>query len=86
MTRSLKLPKMIMKKDGWEEVKNKYSAGVVAIEMYYPRSFGNASSGQGVASGFVVDKERGIILTNKHVVTDGPIRATAHFLRNEQGN
>lgn len=72
--------------DGWEAIKTRLSPAVVAIEMTYPRPFGFASSeAHGVASGFVVDKEKGIILTNKHVIQDGPIRATAEFLMNEKG-
>lgn len=54
------------------------------VESEVPRAFGTTSYGTYSASGFVVDKEQGIILTNKHVVTSGPIRAKARFLRNEE--
>src|SRR5690606_6143690 len=36
------------------------------------------------ATGFVVDAERGLILTNRHVVTPGPVRARAIFLNQEE--
>lgn len=88
MSRAVYLNKMFarkQKRETWEDVKAKCSPAVVAIEMNYPRSFGFGSTGQGVASGFVVDKENGIILTNKHVIKDGPVRARAYFLRNEEG-
>mmetsp|Transcript_9253 Transcript_9253/g.10550 ORF Transcript_9253/g.10550 Transcript_9253/m.10550 type:complete len:971 (-) Transcript_9253:128-3040(-) len=68
----------------WDMVKEVYSPAVVAIEMSYPRPFSYNYKNNGIASGFVVDKKNGLILTNKHVVTDGPIRAKAKFLRNEE--
>ncbi|RHZ17824.1 hypothetical protein DYB37_004588 [Aphanomyces astaci] len=42
------------------------------------------SPGNGWATGFVVDAERGIILTNRHVVGAGPIDAEAIFQNNEE--
>ena len=36
------------------------------------------------ATGFVVDKERGIILSNRHVVSAGPIVAQATFRNYEE--
>ena len=36
------------------------------------------------ATGFVVDAQRGLILTNRHVVTPGPVRAQAVFLNQEE--
>jgi S1-C subfamily serine protease len=38
----------------------------------------------GHATGFVVDRRRGLILTNRHVVTDGPVTADAIFLSKEE--
>jgi S1-C subfamily serine protease len=40
--------------------------------------------GTGVATGFVVDAEQGLILTNRHVVTAGPVVAEAVFQNNEE--
>ena len=37
-----------------------------------------------MATGFVVDKKQGIILTNRHVVEPGPVTSTAVFLNNEE--
>jgi S1-C subfamily serine protease len=36
------------------------------------------------ATGFVVDAERGLVLTNRHVVSPGPVRAEALFLNQEE--
>jgi S1-C subfamily serine protease len=40
--------------------------------------------GEYCATGFVVDKERGIILSNRHVVSAGPIVAQAIFRNYEE--
>ena len=37
-----------------------------------------------MATGFVVDKRRGLILTNRHVVTTGPVVAHAVFSSMEE--
>jgi S1-C subfamily serine protease len=44
------------------------------------RSFDTENAGSSYATGFVVDAKRGIILTNRHVVTPGPVVADAVFL------
>ncbi|HET7756114.1 MAG TPA: trypsin-like peptidase domain-containing protein, partial [Steroidobacteraceae bacterium] len=36
------------------------------------------------ATGFVIDAEKGLILTNRHVVTPGPVTAEATFLNREE--
>src|SRR5690606_33515667 len=36
------------------------------------------------ATGFVIDAERGLVLTNRHVVTPGPVTAEATFLNREE--
>ncbi|KAD5960906.1 hypothetical protein E3N88_12378 [Mikania micrantha] len=41
-------------------------------------------SGASYATGFVVDKSRGIILTNRHVVKPGPVVAEATFVNREE--
>eukprot|EP00510_Aplanochytrium_minuta_P006776 CAMPEP_0184042620 /NCGR_PEP_ID=MMETSP0955-20130417/66449_1 /TAXON_ID=627963 /ORGANISM="Aplanochytrium sp, Strain PBS07" /LENGTH=920 /DNA_ID=CAMNT_0026333405 /DNA_START=166 /DNA_END=2926 /DNA_ORIENTATION=- len=66
------------------KIKDKYSNAVVSIDMNYPRSFGLDPAGSSTATGFIVDKAQGLLLTNKHVVTEGPVRAKAKFLRNEE--
>jgi len=48
------------------------------------RSFDTEAAGSSYATGFIVDAQRGIILTNRHVVTPGPIIAEAVFQNREE--
>ena len=52
--------------------------------MTSTRSFDTEVASSGYATGFVVDRERGIILTNRHVVKPGPVVAEAVFLNREE--
>jgi S1-C subfamily serine protease len=47
------------------------------------RAFDTDPASVTVATGFVVDAERGLILTNRHVVRAGPVTAEATFLDHE---
>jgi hypothetical protein len=47
-------------------------------------SFDTESAGCSVATGFIVDAARGLILTNRHVVHQGPVTAEAIFLNDEE--
>jgi len=68
----------------WEDTIEEVTPSIVSIKVSATRTFdtGNASSSQG--TGFIVDAERGIILTNRHMVTPGPITAEAVFQNNEE--
>jgi hypothetical protein len=44
---------------------------VVVLRTTAPRAFDTEVAGASYATGFVVDKSRGIILTNRHVVKPG---------------
>lgn len=68
----------------WEAVLDRSIPAVVAIRTSSPRSFDTDASGNSVATGFVVDAERGIILTNRHVVEPGPVVAEAVFYNHEE--
>ena len=57
---------------------------VVSIKVNRPRAFDTSSSGTVQATGFVVDKERGLIMTNRHVAGPGPVVAEAIFSNNEE--
>ena len=52
--------------------------------VLYVRPFDGDHAGAGHATGFVVDAKRGLILTNRHVVSTGPVRAEATFLNKEE--
>jgi hypothetical protein len=57
---------------------------VVVLRTTAPRAFDTEVAGASYATGFVVDKSRGIILTNRHVVKPGPVVAEAMFVNREE--
>ncbi|CAH9094627.1 unnamed protein product [Cuscuta epithymum] len=70
--------------EDWQRAMNKVVQAVVAISVTACRAFDTESAGSSTATGFVVDKRRGIILTNRHVVSPGPVVAEAMFMNNEE--
>ncbi|ETN04231.1 hypothetical protein PPTG_23652 [Phytophthora nicotianae INRA-310] len=50
---------------------------IVSIRLLSVRTFDGNGASFSVATGFVVDMERGLILTNRHVVTPWPVVADA---------
>ncbi|EIE24624.1 DegP-type protease [Coccomyxa subellipsoidea C-169] len=56
----------------------------LVLKVTQTRSFDTESAGSAYATGFIVDAKRGLILTNRHVVTPGPITAEAIFLNREE--
>ncbi|MBT8109128.1 MAG: trypsin-like peptidase domain-containing protein [Gammaproteobacteria bacterium] len=68
----------------WTETLERISSGVVSIRIDSTRAFDTEWNSSSQATGFVVDAERGIILTNRHVVTPGPVIAEAVFRNNEE--
>jgi S1-C subfamily serine protease len=71
-------------RSAWEETIERVSRGVVALRVTGTRAFDTEPAGVAVATGFVVDAERGLILTNRHVVRPGPVTAEAVFLNHER--
>lgn len=72
--------------DSWAGTVSKAANSVVSIQLSQLRNFNDARQGNTSATGFVVDAERGIILTNRHVVGAGPIRLSATFQNQERVN
>ncbi|MAD91338.1 MAG: hypothetical protein CMQ54_01220 [Gammaproteobacteria bacterium] len=68
----------------WTETLDRISSGVVSIRVDSTRAFDTEWNTSSQATGFVVDAQRGIILTNRHVVTPGPVTAEAVFKNNEE--
>ncbi len=68
----------------WVGTLERISTGVVSIRVDSTRAFDTEWNSSSQATGFVVDAARGIILTNRHVVTPGPVIAEAVFLNNEE--
>ncbi|HEY8519773.1 MAG TPA: trypsin-like peptidase domain-containing protein [Gammaproteobacteria bacterium] len=68
----------------WDRTLARISSGVVSILIDSTRAFDTERNQSSQATGFVVDAEQGIILTNRHVVTPGPVRARAVFVNQEE--
>ncbi len=68
----------------WTSTLDRISSGVVSIRVDSTRAFDTEWNSSSQATGFVVDAERGLILTNRHVVTPGPVVAEAVFRNNEE--
>ncbi|KAJ4706942.1 protease Do-like 7 [Melia azedarach] len=70
--------------EDWRQALNKVVPAVVVLRTTACRAFDTESAGASYATGFVVDKRRGIILTNRHVVKPGPVVAEAMFVNREE--
>jgi pro-apoptotic serine protease NMA111 len=57
----------------WAGTLERIAGSVVAIKVDQTRAFDTEWNTSSQATGFVVDAERGLILTNRHVVTPGPV-------------
>ena len=68
----------------WARTLERIAGSVVAIQIDQARSFDTERNTSAQATGFVIDAERGLILTNRHVVTPGPVTAEATFLNREE--
>ena len=68
----------------WARTVARVADSVVSLELAQLRSFGGVERGISTATGFVVDAARGIVLTNRHVVGDGPVRVSATFQNQER--
>ena len=68
----------------WDRTLDRIASGVVSIQIDTTRAFDTERNESSQATGFVVDAKRGLILTNRHVVTPGPVRAQAVFNNQEE--
>src|SRR5262245_17507473 len=59
----------------WTRTLERIATGVVAIQVDGTRAFDTEWNTSAQATGFVVDAKRGLVLTNRHVVTPGPVTA-----------
>ncbi len=57
---------------------------MVTIQIDSTRAFDTEWNTTAQATGFVIDAKRGLILTNRHVVTPGPVTAQAIFQNREE--
>jgi pro-apoptotic serine protease NMA111 len=68
----------------WAQTLERIATGVVTIQIDSTRAFDTEWNTTAQATGFVIDAKRGLILTNRHVVTSGPVTAQAIFLNREE--
>jgi len=68
----------------WRRTLERIAPSVVSIQVDGTRAFDTEWNESSQATGFVVDAERGLILTNRHVVTAGPVRAEGLFNNQEE--
>ena len=68
----------------WEATIAAVKPAIVALRITAVRPFEGESAGTYHGTGFVVDSDRGLILTNRHIVTNGPILGMATFDENEE--
>ena len=78
------VPAIAAEDSAWTETLERISSGVVSIRVDSTRAFDTEWNSSSQATGFVVDAKRGLILTNRHVVTPGPVIAEAVFRNNEE--
>jgi S1-C subfamily serine protease len=71
-------------KTNWKDTVKLVSSGVVSIQIDVPVSFDGKWNSSTAGTGFIVDAEQGIILTNRHIVTPGPVTAKAILINNEE--
>jgi len=80
----LAAPVAVPEDSRWTRTLERVATGVVTIQVDLARAFDTEWNVSSQATGFVVDARRGLILTNRHVVTPGPVTAQAVFLNREE--
>jgi S1-C subfamily serine protease len=78
------IPQAEGESQAWRATLQRVAESVVAIEIDQTRAFDTEWNASSQATGFVVDADRGLILTNRHVVTPGPVTSEATFLNREE--
>jgi len=81
---SVAAPATAAESGAWRATLEKIASGVVSIKIDSTRAFDTEWNQSSQATGFVVDAELGLIMTNRHVVTPGPVRAEALFENQEE--
>ena len=68
----------------WEATLDRVARAVVALRVRGVRDFDTERARGSTGTGFIVDAERGLILTNRHMVHEGPVIAEAVLLDHEE--
>ncbi|KAJ2709802.1 hypothetical protein H4R19_004062, partial [Coemansia spiralis] len=71
-------------KPSWSTLQDRLRLSVVSITSSHSLSFDMEPQGVGYATGFIVDAEQGLILSNRHVVGTGPSFHKATFFDNRE--
>ncbi|KAK6350309.1 hypothetical protein TWF696_006540 [Orbilia brochopaga] len=71
-------------KETWDRTLPRVIRGIVSIKATTVRPFDTETAGDYTATGFVIDAQRGLILSNRHVVSPAPITAVAIFFNYEE--
>ena len=77
-------PELVDRSANWAQTLERIASGVVTIQIDSTRAFDTEWNTTAQATGFVIDAKRGLILTNRHVVTPGPVTAQAIFQNREE--
>jgi S1-C subfamily serine protease len=64
--------------EGWPHTLSRVVPAVTVLRTTVPRAFDTEVAGSSSATGFVVDKSLGIILTNRHIVSPGIFKPLTH--------
>lgn len=73
-----------MESELWLQTLDSVIPAIVVIRVCIVKAFDGRGAAFSHATGFVVDKQNGIILSNRHVVNPGPITADAIFVNKEE--
>ena len=68
----------------WEVTLEQVVPAVVSLQVSSTRPFDTEGASSSEGTGFVVDAQRGILLTNRHMVEPGPVVAKAVFQNHEE--
>mmetsp|Transcript_5922 Transcript_5922/g.16926 ORF Transcript_5922/g.16926 Transcript_5922/m.16926 type:complete len:1162 (-) Transcript_5922:780-4265(-) len=68
----------------WQKALDIVVSSCVVLRITQNRAFDTEAATSSYATGFVVDEDLGIILTNRHVVSPGPTTCEAVFLNREE--
>lgn len=68
----------------WRKTLEEIRPSVVSLRVNKTRPFDTESNTLLDGTGFVVDARRGIILTNRHIVSTGPVKGEALFANQEE--
>ena len=81
---SVGMERSVSAAERWEIALERAVKGIVTIKFAVTRTFERTGAESYSATGFVVDRTRGIILSNGHVVNPGPTTSTALFNKYEE--